>query len=626
MSRRLSHLLRNATFCLAFLIPFTASASPSKSFNQSGSVALVAAIQSVGDQASLQAGLAFDLKPGWKIYWRFPGDAGYPPKTKWADSSNIGQPLQSWPAPHRTVDAGLQTIGYTGSIILPFAIPISVPGQAVHLHAAVDYLACEKICVPLDATLDLDIPAGPAKPSEFFHPLAQALAAVPVAGDTLGWGLDSVESVGSSLIVILSSAQGFSHPDVLIEDEAGTSYPVPVIEHKGAQTLFTYADAPADLIGRTLTLTVLDSVKAGTFTRAVTAGKPRSGASIWLMAAIALLGGLILNLMPCVLPILSLKILSLLAHSGGHRLHARAGFLASSAGILVSFLGLAALLIAIRGAGHAVGWGLQFQQPLFLAFMIAVLTLFAANLWGAFEIPLPSWAGELGTGGTSLAGHFLSGMFATLLATPCSAPFVGTAISFALSRGPSEIIIIFLALGTGMSAPFLTVALWPELATRLPHPGPWMGLVRKLLGVILAVTALWLGAVLFGVMGHASAAKSESGVAWTAFDQSAIAAEVAKGHVVLVDVTADWCITCKVNKLTVIERGDVAQALSQPGLVAMQADWTKPDDAIAHYLETFGRFGIPFNAVYGPAAPNGIALPELLTNQDVLSALHAAKP
>ena len=610
---------------MALLSCFPATAMPSTAVNQAGTVALIAAAQGVGTTSFIQAGLAFDLKPGWKIYWRLPGDAGYPPKLTWEGSDNIGAPVLSWPAPHRAVDAGLQTIGYTGSVILPIAVPVAVPGDAVHLHAAVDYLACEKICVPLDAVLDLDIPKGEALPSTFFHALAQAQASVPISGDSLGWRVESAESVNSDLVVTLSSERPLTHPDMLVEDGEGAAFALPVLERSGNRLTFTYPNAPSDLIGKSLTLTVLDGTATGELQATVVPGKPRPSTSLWMMAAIAMLGGLILNLMPCVLPILSLKILSLLVHSGGHRLHARLGFLASSAGIMVSFLGLAAILIVIRGAGHAVGWGLQFQQPVFLGFMIAVLLAFAANLWGLFEIPLPSWAGELGTGGSSLAGHFLSGLFATLLATPCSAPFVGTAIGFALARGTYEILIIFSALGLGMASPFLGVALWPELATKMPHPGPWMGVVKKLLGTILAATALWLVVVLIGVAGRADPSRSD-GLAWVAFDQNVIAAEVAKGHVVFVDVTADWCITCKLNKLTVIERGEVAKALSEPGVTAMQGDWTKPDETITHYLETFGRFGIPFDAVYGPGAPNGIALPELPTTQDVLNALRAAKP
>jgi len=625
MRHRLCHSLRNATFWLALLVFTAAHAAEFDSENQAGRVSLITALESVDTASILQAGIAFDLKPGWKIYWRVPGDAGYPPKIAWDKSTNIDTPTLSWPAPKRTIDAGLQTIGYTGSVILPVSIPLHTAGQAVHLQADLDYLACEKICVPLEATLTLDLPAGPATPTIHMHRLAQAIAALPVPAPSLGWHLDSAELNGTTLVVSISADQPFVHPDVFVEDDQSTAFSPPRVQNEGKHITLTYANAPTEILGKSVRLTAVDGAKAGEFQTTITPGTARPNTSLFLMVGVALLGGLILNLMPCVLPILSLKLLALLAHSGGHRLHARAAFLASTAGILVSFLGLATILILIRSAGHAIGWGLQFQQPVFLGLMIAILIAFSANLWGLFEIPLPAWAGELGTGGNSLAGHFMSGFFATLLATPCSAPFVGTAISFALSRGAQDIFVIFLALGTGMSLPFLSVALWPELATKLPHPGPWMGLVRRILGVSLATTAAWLVVVLVGVLGHTTQSKSTT-IAWIPFDRAAIAQHVAQGHVVFVDVTADWCISCKVNKLTVIERGEVASALSSPGTIAMQADWTKPDEEIARYLESAGRFGIPFDAVYGPGTPDGIALPELPTTLDVLTALHAAKP
>ena len=624
MLTRLCHLLGNATVWFV-LFGLAAPIAHAEVQNQAGRVDLIAASETTGTAATVQAGLVFDLKPGWKIYWRLPGDAGYPPKVTWDQSTNIAAPALSWPLPHRVVENGLQTIGYTGSVVLPIVIPLQTPGQAVHLQAEVDYLACEKICVPLDASLTLDIPAGAAEPSIHQHRLAQAAARVPGPAAAVGWQMERAEIIESKLVVSLSADRPFIHPDLLVEDGQRTAFAAPVAEMDGNRVILTVANVPAGLVGKTLVLTVVDGDRAAEIPVQVTQGVAPTHGSLWLMAVIALAGGVVLNLMPCVLPILSLKILALLAHSGGHRLQARAAFLASSAGIIVSFLGLAVLLILIRSGGHAVGWGLQFQQPVFLAAMMVILALFAANLWGLFSISLPAWAGRLGTGSNNLAGHFLSGFFATLLATPCSAPFVGTAIGFALARGPQEILTIFSALGVGMALPFLGVALWPELAIRLPHPGPWMTVVRRGLGLCLAITAVWLGVVLAGVLGPAAKpSAATSAVAWVPFDAERLHREVGMGHVVLVDVTADWCITCKVNKLTVIERGPVAQALAQPGTIAMQADWTQPDETIARYLESFNRFGIPFDAVYGPAAPDGIALPELPGTEAVLAAMHAA--
>jgi suppressor for copper-sensitivity B len=397
------------------------------------------------------------------------------------------------------------------------------------------------------------------------------------------------------------------------------------------------------------------------------------------MLLIALLGGLILNVMPCVLPVLSLKLLGLVGHDGENQRHVRLGFLASAAGILVAFAGLAAVLVALKGMGSAVGWGIQFQQPWFLIAMMLVLTLFAANLWGWFEIPVPAVVGRLaGIGShTTWLGQFTTGVFATLLATPCSAPFVGTAVAFALAHGPLEIFAIFLALGLGFGAPYLLVAALPAIAQLLPRPGRWMIVLRRILGLLLAGTAVWLLTILAGTLGVIAvwvivglllamtvalwavhrlpgALRPASPIAvivlalaafvvppqiatsrptpapvapagfWRPFDEAAIAGLVSEGKTVFVDVTADWCVTCIVNKRLVVDSTAVNAKLTAPTVVAMQADWTRPDEGIARFLAANNRYGIPFNAVYGPGAPNGIVLPELLTERVVLDALAKA--
>jgi len=408
-----------------------------------------------------------------------------------------------------------------------------------------------------------------------------------------------------------------------------------------------------------------------------------------VILALALAGGLILNLMPCVLPVLSIKLLSAVGHGGAEAGRVRAGFLASAAGIVTSFLALASLAVGLKAAGLAVGWGIQFQQPVFILVMAVVVVLFAANLWGLFEIALPGAvadaayrAGE----GRHLRAHFATGAFATLLATPCTAPFLGTAVGFALSRGAAEIYAVFTALGIGLALPYLLVAAAPRLATALPPPGPWMVTLRRLLGLALAGTAVWLltvlraqaglapalaagaaltamigvlalgramrrrpGGLAWGVAafcavaavvlppqlerwmgtetvaGDRAAAPRQTGlVRWQPFDPEAIAGHVAAGRVVFVDITAEWCLTCQVNKAVALETRDVARQMNGVGVVAMQGDWTRPDPVIGEFLKRFGRFGIPFNVVFGPAAPDGIALSELLSQREVLGALATA--
>jgi suppressor for copper-sensitivity B len=293
---------------------------------------------------------------------------------------------------------------------------------------------------------------------------------------------------------------------------------------------------------------------------------------------------------------------------------------------------LAVALIGLKLSGAAIGWGIQFQQPLFLGFMLLVCLGFAANLFGWFEITMPRFAGAAAvsvdrTDRHPLMKSFLIGMLATLLATPCSAPFVGTAVGFALSRGSREILMIFVMLGIGLAAPYLLVAAQPRLAAWLPRPGRWMIWLKRGLALALIGSALWLGSVLgvrLGWLNTGDAQATEAALSWEPFDEARIPTLVRQNKVVMVDVTAAWCVTCQANKHLVIDRPPVADRLQQSDVVRMQADWTKPDDTIARYLSAHGRYGIPFNIVYGPAATTGIILPELLTSDEVLKAIAKA--
>ena len=639
-----------------------------------GSARLVSAVDGTGDLDAIPLGLHLTLPDGWKTYWRSPGDAGLPARIDWAGSENLTEATIRWPIAERFSLFGLETFGYEREVVLPIVATPTRRGEDMLIEAVVDYLVCKDICVPVTAELKLGLPAGPARPSAHAHLIDRFNVRVPSALTAMGL---SVESAGlardgdkARLLVTARADPPFAKPDLLVEGAEGVAFGKPKIErHDGGREIrismpvFTPKDLPPG--ERPLMFTLTDGDRALEVSRVPAAVAGSSGvATLALMLLTAVLGGLILNLMPCVLPVLSLKLFGLAQHGGAGAGPTRRAFLASAAGILVSFALLASAAVALKLAGHAVGWGLQFQQPLFLVFMIAVLTLFAANLWGWLEIALPSrLSNALGTGS---GGHFLTGMLATLLATPCSAPFLGTAIAFALSRGPAEIYAIFLALGLGLALPYLLIAAAPGLATRLPRPGAWMLRLRQVLGLALAGTALWLlwvlsaetglrGALVVGalmalavlvlallprarlavtglviaafltpsVFGGAPAAVAEHAV-WRAFDRAAIPRLVAEGKTVFVDVTADWCLTCQVNKRLVLNQTAIASRLDAADVVALKADWTRPDPAISDYLASHGRYGIPFNVVYGPGRPQGVVLPELLTSAAVIEAMDAA--
>jgi suppressor for copper-sensitivity B len=486
---------------------------------------------------------------------------------------------------------------------------------------------------------------------------------VPGDGHATGLALTgvSIEAAKNLIVQAASSGQKFEAPDLLLEGPSGLEFGKPVAAVSGAgdratltvpiaRSVDTTAPISGDLV---LTLTdhargleqhvVLPGVTPGVLQIAAPAAvaqmpvmpAPVESRSLLLILGIAILGGLILNVMPCVLPVLVLKLTSVLAHGGGEAENVRGSFLATAAGIVAAFLVLAAALAGLKLAGHEIGWGIQFQQPLFLGILAVICLAFAANLWCLFEVPLPAMAGDLALAADrrvsrhKLLGAFLTGVFATILATPCSAPFVGTAIGFALSRSPVEIFAIFLAMAVGLALPYLAVAAVPHLAVMLPRPGRWMIWLKKLLGLSMAATAAWLVWILAGQVGllHNFSAADQAGneaVHWRRFDEAAIPGLVAAGKTVFVDVTADWCLTCKANKTLVIDRDPVRGRLNGSNVVAMVADWTRPDPAISAYLAKFGRYGIPLNVVYGPRTPQGAALPELLASDDVLKALQAA--
>jgi suppressor for copper-sensitivity B len=436
-----------------------------------------------------------------------------------------------------------------------------------------------------------------------------------------------------------------------------------------------------------------DGDREGAATPRVTAGPEampgaRAAApSLALVLLLAFAGGFILNGMPCVLPILSLKLFGLVKASGQSRAAVRVGALATTAGILFSFLALALAAVAARSAGAAIGWGIQFQQPGFVAFLAVVVLLFSLNLWGLFEIQLPARllrAAESGTAERSgLAGHFATGLFATLMATPCSAPFLGTALSFALGQRAETIVATLLAVGAGLALPYLLLAVAPGAVRHLPRPGAWMDTLRGAMGFLLAGALVWLfyvlaaqvaveelaffqlallalGLALFfahraraGSFGRragwlaaaafavgsillvsgapeaaartAPAAGGGERIAWVPFDRAEAERLARSGRLVFLDVTADWCVTCKVNERLVLETPEIRGAFRDFDVVPMKADWTNRDDGIARFLAEHGRYGIPFYLLYRPGLPPHV-FGELITKQGVLDVLAASAP
>jgi len=683
---------------LALLVPPTVPADAATSATESSvavEVALITAENWIAPGASsISAGLAMSMTEGWKTYWRSPGEVGLPPEMDFSASDNVESFEILWPAPDRFTAFGIQNFGYSGDVVLPVRISLERPGEAASLRTDVELLVCSDVCVPNDFTLSVDLPANASGPGVIDQDSAARIgefaALVPFEGpsDMATEVAAFVDVEGRTLTVTALAVRPFDAPDMFPEMGEYTAFGVPDIRLGSGGTVL-WAQFPILGLGDdapdTPTITITDGAEAVTLPASPLSEMPvapftlmRAQATVAALAWIALVafsGGLILNVMPCVLPVLSIKLASVVSGKGKSRGAIRSSFLASALGVMAFMWFLAAVTFGLQRVGVTVGWGLQFQNPVFLSLMVVVLAVFAANMLGVFEISLPSGlqtrlANSGARGGH--AGDFATGAFAAVLATPCSAPFLGTAIAFALTGGALDIAVVFTGLGLGLALPYFAVAAYPRLAQIMPKPGRWMIALKAVLGLLLIATAAWLIWVMSGVAGATAtyaavgltvaliglialrripsapkwagvailalapmvaanqladqAAAETPGIAteWVEFDRAQIARLVSQGDVVFVDVTADWCLTCQANKLLVLDREPVVSELAAPGVVAMRADWTRPNEDISRYLASFDRFGIPFNAVYGPGAPNGIVLSELLSTEAVMQALRDA--
>lgn len=619
-------VFRQALLCLLLLwLPVSWAAdigwlrSPD---NNHASVRLRADIAAGGETRLL---LDVKLEDGWKTYWRSPGEGGVAPSIVWKDKMPAVD--WYWPTPARFEVASITTQGYHDNVTFPMVVRGTTPAT---LNGVLTLPTCSNVCLLTD--FPFSVTPSVQDPS-FAHDYAQAKGQIPLAS-----GLTESLSAGAragELVVEARRTGGWSAPGLYLDTVDDADFGMPQIRVEGETLRATvpvhdsWGEGAPNLRGKQLTLVLADNDVAQESRLAIGDAPVVQNAAIplWQVVLMALSGGLILNLMPCVLPVLGMKLGSILLVEEKSRLQVRRQFLASVAGILVSFMALALLMTVLRLTNQALGWGIQFQSPWFIGVMLLVMLTFSASLFGLFEFRLPSaMTTILATrGGNGLSGHFWQGAFATLLATPCSAPFLGTAVAVALTASLPTLWGLFLALGLGMSLPWLLVALRPGLALRLPRPGRWMNILRRLLGVMMLGSAIWLATLLLPHLGFASQSTAKESVNWQPLSEQAIEEALAQHKRVFVDVTADWCITCKVNKFNVLQKEDIQTALQQPDVVALRGDWTLPSDAITEFLKKRGQVAVPFNQIYGPGLPQGQALPTLLTRDAVLNTLADAK-
>jgi len=636
---------------------------------------------------TVEALLEVKLDTGWKTYWRSPGEGGVAPSIDWSLSNNLEDVDWHWPMPKRYEFLGVETLGYKEHIIFPMTLHVEDMSKPVFLSGKLTMSSCTSICVLTDYEISLNFtPSDLSASQEAMHLYNQGMSHVPKPSKAITLDQISWDERSRTLSVIATNPQGWKQPDVFIDGTSqqaqDSSFRTPTIRLEGNQFIAqmkvsSWFGSP-DLVNQTLNATISDNDIAVELPGVVTDLPITVGSDSNLLEviAIALLGGLILNIMPCVLPVLGMKLSSVIAAEKLAQRQIRTQFLASAAGIVFSFWLLAGFLITLKLSGQALGWGVQFQSPYFIGAMVLITGLFAANMFGLFEIRLSSntntWLATRGDG--SYLGHFVQGMFATLLATPCSAPFLGTAVAFALGADFVTLITIFTALALGMAAPWLIIAAFPSLAKLMPKPGLWMNKLKTLFGFMMLATSLWLltlmanffsillvsiiGCVLaiallwrlgkvkgrkpviltlaflmFGtagslILGSVTADQWATPLPadhnWQPLDTKQITQAVSQGKTVFVDVTADWCITCKANKISVLLQDPVYSKLGEENIVLMRGDWTKPSEYVTGYLQSNGRFGVPFNIVYGPSAPQGIPLPVILNSSEVIQAIKTA--
>jgi len=671
------------------------------------------------------AGLYFKLEPGWHIYWMNPGDAGEPPHIQWTLPTGITAGPMQFPAPKRLPLGPLMDYGYEDEVLFPLKLHVAknVKAGPVTLHAKVDWLVCRGSCIPGKAELEvnlevLDHPnksAALAADSAIFRrfagsipqqlpknskPIFQVmLEEIELKIDT---GRTETEAtffpkdqdiidnpapqkfgccMAKGLTLGLKKDANFKTPlkqlRGVLKLSGGRAYEIVALPGEiffpdGISSMPKQVPSQASPVS-----TIQPSLTTATQTSDRMQQIPFAWSLLLKTTGLALLGGLLLNLMPCVFPVLFLKGLALV-HTGHRELHRlRAHGLVYAAGILVSFWALVGVLLGLRAAGTTLGWGFQFQSPVFLALMAGLLFFLGLSLAGQFEIGL-----TLTSAGGSLAakqgytGSFFTGVLAVVVATPCTAPFMGAAIGYALAQSAAVTFAVFTALALGLAAPYVALTLQPAWTRLLPKPGAWMEVLRQAVAVPIFATVIWLAWVLaqaygagalaallasflllaiagwflgrwparrwaavvavilvFGVIiisvfaprrlttAAETLAPPEISGLWQPWSEQAVSRSLAAGQPVFVDFTASWCLSCQVNERVALSQPEVVQAFQARNVVLMKADWTRHDEAITQALTALGRSGVPAYALYAPGGTSPQLLPEVLTPGIVMDAL-----
>jgi len=667
---------------------------------------LAHAPQGVGPGKPLLLGLALEHKPHWHTYWKNAGDSGLPTTLTWQLPAGARAGEIEWPTPSRLPFGPLMNYGYEDKVLLPVQMTLPAGWAAdLPIKLRADWLVCKDVCIPQSGEFTLNLPAGAvidanralfdAARARLPQPVAQANAKARVDGQALVVEVEGLpEASRGQTLRFFPEIGGVIEPAAPVTQNwrgATWTASVPLSTQR--------SESPA-----TLRAVLVAEPAAGMVVRVGVTGWPgtptnapaaaaapaplaSNAAPLLLTLGLALVGGMLLNLMPCVFPVLSLKVLGFARPDQSRRARIGAG-LAYTVGVVLSFVALAGLLLALRAGGEQLGWGFQLQSPMFVATLALLFTLIGLNLAGLFELGgvLP---GSLAAARARhpLVDHALTGALAVAIASPCTGPFMGAALGSALSMPAAQALAVFAALGLGMALPYLAIALLPGLAQRLPRPGVWMQHFKVAMAFPMFATVVWLAWVLgqqvgidgvaallgvlvaaaflawalgspgfgrrarqgFGAVGvlllagtlawawpalrePAATAASGSGTAaapgerWQPWSPETLARARAEGRPVFVDFTAAWCVTCQYNKRVALADAGVLGDFDAQKVLLLRADWTRRDAAITQELARLGRSGVPVYALYAPRAAAPVVLPEILGVADLRRALAALQP
>jgi thiol:disulfide interchange protein/DsbC/DsbD-like thiol-disulfide interchange protein len=674
-------------FCTFWVAAVAVAANPPAQVRaQHLTVELLPLDNSVQPGGKSLIGLHFTLDKGWHVYWVNAGDSGEPPSIKWTLPAGVTVGAMQFPSPRRLPLGPLMDFGYEDEVLFPMTLSadssLKAPSTAP-LAAHVNWLVCREVCIPGKA--DLAVPlqvtaekptADPARQTLFDHfrsrlPRAlpsgsQAVFAATPSGFTLA--LKGHPAAGAQFFPLNESQLKNAAPQPVREADGGLEISLARDENFKAQltqlngvlvlgdgTAYEIHAPPGALPGAGAGVSAAGLLKLLRFT------------------SLAFLGGVVLNLMPCVFPVLFIKGLSLVESSRHDESRVRAHGLVYTLGILVSFWVVVGLLLGLRAGGRQLGWGFQFQSPGFVAVMALLLFFLGLSLAGMFEIGLTvTNTGSSLAARQGYAGSFFTGVLAVIVATPCTAPFMGAAIGFALAQSAAEAFAVFTALALGLAVPYVLLTFYPQWMRYLPRPGAWMEVLKQATAVPIFGTVIWMvwlfgsaagvdalaallvAFLLLGIAGWilgrwparrlasvfavsvivlavaaplyalwkfpAGEEKTAAKRGWEPYSGAALAQYRAQGRPVFVDFTARWCLSCQVNERAVLDQGDVQRRLHSSGIVLVRADWTKRDEAIASALNELGRDGVPTYVLYPPGQP-ALVLPEVFTPGIVLGAL-----